>query len=70
LRYIRGCRRLFYRSRRAVAVDDGKVKELVLMKFMVTDVNDVGRAMNRMRDNDVPIVYGPGRHDISDSIYL
>jgi 2,3-dihydroxy-p-cumate/2,3-dihydroxybenzoate 3,4-dioxygenase len=33
-------------------------------------VNDIGRAMNRMRDNNVPIVYGPGRHDISDSIFL
>ena len=40
------------------------------LNFMVTDVDDVGRAMNRMRDNNVPIVYGPGRHDISGSIFL
>jgi 2,3-dihydroxy-p-cumate/2,3-dihydroxybenzoate 3,4-dioxygenase len=40
------------------------------VNFMVTDVDDVGRANNRMRNNDVPIVYGPGRHDISNSIFL
>ena len=46
------------------------VDRLHHINFMVTDVNDVGRAMNRMRDNNVQIVYGPGRHDISDSIFL
>ena len=40
------------------------------LNFMVTDVDDIGRAMNRMRKNDVEIVYGPGRHDISNSIFL
>ena len=40
------------------------------VNFMVTDVDDVGRANNRMRQHDVPIVYGPGRHDISNSIFL
>lgn len=40
------------------------------VNFMVSDVDDVGRAMNRMRKNHVEIVYGPGRHDISNSIFL
>jgi 2,3-dihydroxy-p-cumate/2,3-dihydroxybenzoate 3,4-dioxygenase len=40
------------------------------INFMVTDVDDVGRAMNRMRNNGVEIVYGPGRHDISNSIFI
>jgi 2,3-dihydroxy-p-cumate/2,3-dihydroxybenzoate 3,4-dioxygenase len=40
------------------------------VNFMVSDVDDVGRAMNRMRKNGVEIVYGPGRHDISNSIFL
>ncbi|MFM0265104.1 VOC family protein [Paraburkholderia sediminicola] len=40
------------------------------LNFMVTDIDDIGRAYNRMRKNDVEIVYGPGRHDISDSIFL
>jgi 2,3-dihydroxy-p-cumate/2,3-dihydroxybenzoate 3,4-dioxygenase len=37
---------------------------------MVTDVDDVGRATNRMRSNGVEVVYGPGRHDISNSIFF
>jgi 2,3-dihydroxy-p-cumate/2,3-dihydroxybenzoate 3,4-dioxygenase len=40
------------------------------VNFMVTDVDDVGRALNRIKDNDIEIVYGPGRHDISNSIFL
>src|SRR5258706_6822436 len=40
------------------------------VNFMVTDVDDIGRALNRMRNNGVEIVYGPGRHDISNSIFL
>jgi 2,3-dihydroxy-p-cumate/2,3-dihydroxybenzoate 3,4-dioxygenase len=40
------------------------------VNFMVTDMDDVGRANNRMRKNNVEIVYGPGRHDISTSIFL
>jgi 2,3-dihydroxy-p-cumate/2,3-dihydroxybenzoate 3,4-dioxygenase len=40
------------------------------VNFMVTDVDDIGRAANRMRKNGVEVVYGPGRHDISNSIFL
>lgn len=40
------------------------------VNFMVTDVDDVGRATNRLRNHGVEIVYGPGRHDISNSIFL
>lgn len=40
------------------------------VNFMVSDVDDVGRAMNRMRKADVKVVYGPGRHDISNSIFI
>lgn len=40
------------------------------VNFMVTDVDDVGRATNRMRSNGVEVVYGPGRHDISNSIFF
>ena len=51
-------------------VSRGDKDALHHVNFMVTDVDDVGRANNRMRLNDVPIVYGPGRHDISNSIFL
>jgi 2,3-dihydroxy-p-cumate/2,3-dihydroxybenzoate 3,4-dioxygenase len=38
--------------------------------FMVTDIDDIGRAMNRMKQANVPIVFGPGRHLPSGSIFL
>ena len=40
------------------------------INFMVSDIDDIGRANNRMRQNGVEIVYGPGRHDISNSVFL
>jgi 2,3-dihydroxy-p-cumate/2,3-dihydroxybenzoate 3,4-dioxygenase len=40
------------------------------VNFMVTDIDDIGRAHNRVKANNVPIVYGPGRHPPSDSIFL
>jgi len=40
------------------------------INFMVTDVDDVGSAMNRMKEAGVPIVFGPGRHLPSTSIFL
>ena len=51
-------------------VSRGEKDGLHHVNFMVTDVDDVGRANNRMRNKQVPIVYGPGRHDISNSIFL
>lgn len=40
------------------------------INFMVTDIDDVGKAMNRMKKADVPIVFGPGRHLPSTSIFI
>ncbi len=40
------------------------------MNFMVTDIDDIGRALWRLRKHDVPIVFGPGRHPTSDSIFI
>jgi 2,3-dihydroxy-p-cumate/2,3-dihydroxybenzoate 3,4-dioxygenase len=40
------------------------------VNFMVTDIDDVGRAMNRMKKANVDIVFGPGRHAPSESIFL
>ena len=51
-------------------VSRGEHDALHHVNFMVTDVDDVGRANNRMRNAGVEIVYGPGRHDISNSIFL
>jgi 2,3-dihydroxy-p-cumate/2,3-dihydroxybenzoate 3,4-dioxygenase len=40
------------------------------MNFMVTDIDDIGRALWRLRKAEVPIVFGPGRHPTSDSIFI
>ena len=40
------------------------------VNFMVTDIDDIGIALHRFRKHGVPIVYGPGRHPPSDSIFL
>lgn len=39
------------------------------VNFMVTDMDDIGRALNRLPASDVPIVFGPGRHPPSGSIF-
>lgn len=40
------------------------------VNFMVYDIDDIGRAMNRMQKANVEIVFGPGRHMPSESIFL
>lgn len=40
------------------------------LNFMVSDIDDVGRLHTRLKKNSVPIVYGPGRHPISTSVFL
>ncbi len=40
------------------------------VNFMVTEIDDVGRAFNRFRANDVSIAKGIGRHPVSGSVFL
>lgn len=40
------------------------------VNFMVTDIDDIGRALYRAKALDVPVVFGPGRHPPSESIFL
>jgi 2,3-dihydroxy-p-cumate/2,3-dihydroxybenzoate 3,4-dioxygenase len=40
------------------------------VNFMVSDIDDIGRGINRMKKANVPIVFGPGRHLPSGSIFL
>lgn len=40
------------------------------VNFMVTEIDDIGRALHRLKAADVPIVYGPGRHPASGSAFL
>lgn len=52
------------------ALLEGESDGLNHFNFMVTDIDDVGQAMNRMKKADVPIVFGPGRHLPSTSIFI
>lgn len=52
------------------AVLTGVDDHLNHVNFMVKDIDDVGSAMNRMKKNEVEIVFGPGRHQPSESIFL
>lgn len=48
---------------------DGKGR-LHHVNFMVTEIDDIGKAIYRVKANDVPIVFGPGRHPPSESVFL
>lgn len=52
------------------AVLTGSDDHLNHVNFMVRDIDDVGAAMNRMKKHEVDIVFGPGRHQPSESIFL
>lgn len=40
------------------------------VNFMVTDIDDIGKALIRLKKNHVIIYNGPGRHPTSTSIFL
>lgn len=52
------------------ALLQGERDSLNHVNFMVTDIDDIGRGMNRMKKVEAPIVFGPGRHLPSTSIFL
>ena len=40
------------------------------LNFMVSEIDDIGRAWHRMARRGVRVVFGPGRHPISGSVFL
>jgi 2,3-dihydroxy-p-cumate/2,3-dihydroxybenzoate 3,4-dioxygenase len=52
------------------AIGRGDRTGLHHVNFMVTDIDDIGRAIHRLNKNGVTIAYGPGRHPPSGSIFL
>lgn len=54
----------------SMAILAGTADHLNHVNFMVTDIDDIGRGMNRMKQSGVEIVFGPGRHQPSESIFL
>jgi 2,3-dihydroxy-p-cumate/2,3-dihydroxybenzoate 3,4-dioxygenase len=54
----------------SLAILAGSDNHLNHVNFMVTDIDDIGCAMNRVKEAGVEIVFGPGRHLPSESIFL
>ena len=52
------------------AVTPGPENRLNHVNFLVSHLDDVGRALYRLKAQDVPIVFGPGRHPPSGSVFL
>ena len=52
------------------AISAASENRLHHVNFMVTDMDDIGSGNNRLKRADVPIVYGPGRHPPSGSVFL
>ncbi|MFM0305843.1 VOC family protein [Paraburkholderia sediminicola] len=40
------------------------------VNYMVTEIDDIGRALTRLKAADSDVVFGPGRHPASDSVFL
>ena len=40
------------------------------VNYMVTEIDDIGRALARLRKAGSPVVFGPGRHPASESVFL
>lgn len=54
----------------SLGVGAGPQSGLNHVNFMVTELADVGKGNNRMKQANVPIVYGIGKHPPSESIFL
>jgi 2,3-dihydroxy-p-cumate/2,3-dihydroxybenzoate 3,4-dioxygenase len=54
----------------SLAFTRGAANGLHHVNFMVSEIDDIGKAMTRLKRNEVPIVYGPGRHPPSESVFL
>jgi 2,3-dihydroxy-p-cumate/2,3-dihydroxybenzoate 3,4-dioxygenase len=52
------------------AVTKGPENKLNHLAYKVGTVDDVGIQVNRLKDQNVPILFGPGRHHPSGSIFL
>lgn len=53
-----------------IGIGQGKAPQLHHVNFMVTEVDDIGKAISRFAREKVDIVNGPGRHPASGSMFL
>ena len=40
------------------------------VNYMVTEIDDIGKALTRLKAANSDVVFGPGRHPASDSVFL
>jgi len=52
------------------AIVRGNQSKLNHIAFMTEDIDSIGIGRNRLLDHSIPIVFGPGRHKPSGSIFL
>jgi 2,3-dihydroxy-p-cumate/2,3-dihydroxybenzoate 3,4-dioxygenase len=65
--FLRGFPNPFHHT---LAVGASAANHLHHINFMVTDIDDVGRAWHRMKAHGVEIAFGMGRHPPSGSVFL
>jgi 2,3-dihydroxy-p-cumate/2,3-dihydroxybenzoate 3,4-dioxygenase len=53
-----------------IGIGQGSAPQLHHVNFMVTEVDDIGKAISRFAREKVTIVNGPGRHPASGSMFL
>jgi len=53
-----------------IGITKGEENKLNHLAYQADTVDDVGIQMNILKDNNVPILFGPGRHHPSSSIFL
>lgn len=54
----------------SLGLSQAKAPHFHHVNFMVTEVDDIGKAIWRMKKNRVPVTFGPGRHPPSDSMFF
>ena len=54
----------------SLGIVKGSNSRIAHIAFMVEEFDDIGKALPRFKRQDVPVVFGPGRHPMSDSNFL
>jgi len=67
LRFLRAFPNPYHHS---LAIAASNRDHLHHVNFMVKEIDDIGRAINRLKRAGIEVVYGPGRHLASGSIFL
>ncbi|WP_394232337.1 VOC family protein [Niallia oryzisoli] len=53
-----------------LAITKGPENKLNHLAYQAETIDDIGKQVNRLNDQNVPILFGPGRHHPSGSIFL